>query len=197
MRRALYLFLFVLCVSGACGGSVTLVDGNKNVATLNPIDESQFCHDTFSYIQMNFNSSDLAKIQCGAYMGTTSADCQGAYNACVQKSGFTNQPIVMTPTQAQCDQLKAQLGQCNITVGQYSTCLKQLVDALKAYESHFPICDQNAEIQAAYDVSGKLSQECVKLFLNCGTFAPSMGGGTTPDAGPPDANPSDAGPPNG
>jgi len=181
--RASFLLGFALIV--ACGGTMTTVDGNENTSTLPTSDKDQLCLDTYNYVRNALSNDDLAKLQCG-FTQTSSQDpqaCKSAYEACLVNARANVQQI-QWPLAPDCTGFDQSIGQCNTTVSQYTKCLAEEIDAVKAMEGSFPFCSQAAEQQAAIAAATHLSQDCIALLDSCHpTFVPSQSGGGTADAG--------------
>jgi hypothetical protein len=169
----------------ACGGTMTTVDGNENTQTLPSTDKDQLCLDTYNYVRNTFSNDDLAKLECG-FTQTTSQDpvaCNSAYQACL-KNAQANVQQIQWPLVPDCTAFDNSIAQCNTTVSQYTKCLQEEVDVVKAMEGDFPFCTQAAEEQAALAAASHLSQDCIALLQTCHpAFAPSQSGGGTVDAG--------------
>lgn len=180
--RASFLFGFALI---ACGGTMTTVDGNENTSTLPAADKDQLCLDTYNYVRNTFSTDDLAKLECG-FTQTTSQDpsaCDSAYQACLTNAKANVQQI-QWPLSPDCTGFDQSIASCNTTVDEYTKCLREEVDAVKAMEGSFPFCTQAAEEQAALAAASHLSQDCLALMQTCHpAFAPSQNGGGSVDAG--------------
>jgi hypothetical protein len=180
MRSSLMLALVAI----GCGGAVTTVDGNENTANLTPADQDQLCLDTYNYVRNAFSTDDLAKLECG-FSQTQSQDpsaCNSAYAACLTNARANVQQI-QWPLAPDCTGFDQQVAACNTTVGQYSKCLQQELDVVKALEGSFPLCTQAAEQSAAIAAAGKLSQDCIALLNTCHpSFVPGKNA-TVADAG--------------
>jgi len=173
--RASFLFGFALI---ACGGTMTTVDGNENTSTLPATDKDQLCLDTYNYVRTNFSTDDLAKLECG-FTQTTSQDpsaCESAYQACLTNAKANVQQI-QWPLEPDCSGFDQSIASCNTTVSQYTKCLQEELDAVKAMEGSFPFCTQAAEQQAAFAAASHLTQDCITLLETCHpAFAPSTSG---------------------
>jgi hypothetical protein len=185
--RASFLFGFALV---ACGGTMTTVDGNENTQTLPTADKDQLCLDTYNYVRNNFSTDDLAKLECGFSQSPTQdpSACQTAYQSCLTTARANVQQI-QWPLVPDCTSFDQSVASCNTTVSEYTKCLQEELDAVKAMEGDFPFCTQAAEEQAALAAASHLSQDCITLLQTCHpAFAPSSSGsnGGPPDAGPPD-----------
>jgi len=177
-------WLAFVCLAVACGGRVTTVDGNESTANLTPSDQDQLCLDTYNYIRTSFSNDDLAKLECG-FNGATSQDpatCDTAYETCLTNARANVQQI-QWPTTPDCTGFDQQVAACNTTVGEYTKCLQQELDLVKALEGDFPLCSQAAEQAAALSAAGKLSTDCIQLLDKCHvTFVPGATA-TTLDGG--------------
>ena len=180
--RASFLFGFALI---ACGGTMTTVYGNENTSTLPAADKDQLCLDTYNYVRTNFSTDDLAKLECG-FSQTSTQDpsaCDSAYQACLVNARANVQQI-QWPLSPDCTGFDQSIAACNTTVSQYTKCLQEELDAVKAMESDFPFCTQAAEQQAALAAASHLSQDCIQLLDTCHpSFVPSQSGGGSVDAG--------------
>lgn len=161
----------------ACGGRVTSVDDNKKVGSLSPTDTNMLCSDTYNYFRMQFAPDDLAKLSCG-FRNQGSPTCKADYDKCV--ADIT--PKIGTPSTPNCtgfDQLLAKCG--NVSVGQWVTCYKQAIDVMKSSVGSFPLCTQEQVQQWGLNAAGKISQECLGLWIGCSaSFNIGVGGGTPP-----------------
>jgi hypothetical protein len=180
--RASFLFGFALIASG---GTMTTVDGNENTSTLGTADQDQLCLDTYNYVRNTFSTDDLAKLECG-FQQTQTQDpsaCDSAYQACLVNARANVQQI-QWPLVPDCTGFDQSIAACNTTVSQYTKCLQEEVDAVKAMEGDFPFCTQAAEEQAALAAASHLSQDCIALLNTCHpAFAPSQSGSDSADAG--------------
>ena len=176
--RASFLFGFALI---ACGGTMTTVDGNENTSTLPTNDKDQLCLDTYDYVRNALSNDDLAKLECG-FNQTTSQDpsaCDSAYQACLVTARANVQQI-QWPLSPDCTGFDQSIAACNTTVSQYTKCLQEEVDAVKAMESDFPFCTQAAEQSAAIAAASHLSQDCIQLLDTCHpSFVPSSSGSSS------------------
>ena len=176
--------LMLAFVAIGCGGAVTTVDGNENTANLTPDDQDQLCLDTYNYVRNAFSTDDLAKLECG-FNQTQSQDpsaCNSAYQACLTTARANVQQI-QWPLAPDCSGFDQQVASCNTTVGEYSKCLQEEVDVMKAFEANFPFCTQAAEQSAAIAAAGKLTQDCITLLDKCHpSFVPGATA-TVADAG--------------
>ena len=153
---------------------MTTVDDNESTSNLTPTDQNQLCLDTFNYVKANFGASDVAKMECGFTQTSQTQDpvaCASAYQACIAKANV--QPI-QYPATPDCTGFDTAVAKCNTTVGEYTKCLQQEVDAMKSIEGSFPICTQEAATSAELQALQKMSADCVTLLQTCQiAFAPS------------------------
>ncbi len=187
MRSTSLLFLFAF--ASACGGKVTSIDGNQSTTTLPASDQNQLCLDTYNYVRSTFTNDDIAKMECGLDFQSNQdpSTCSSTYQTCLTKAQQQLQGTTL-PTTPDCTGFDAQLAKCNTTVGEYTKCLQEEVDAMKSLEGSFPLCTQAEATSAEIAAMGKISTDCIQLMQTCQiTFAPSSSsGGGVPDAGPPD-----------
>ena len=154
---------------------MTTVDGNESTSTLTPTDQDQLCVDTFNYVKANFTANDIAKMECG-FTDSQSQDpssCTTKYQTCLSAAQANLQQF-QYPATPDCTGFDAAVAKCNTTVAEYTKCLQQEVDAMKAMESDFPLCTQADATNAELAALGKMSSDCITLMQTCSlTFAPS------------------------
>jgi len=177
MKRVGFALTALLVVVGTCGGRVSSVDGNKQVGTLSPTDSSTLCNDSYNYFRVQISPDDLAKISCG-FRGTGSATCEADYNKCVQDL----RGKISTPAQPNCTNFNATLAKCgNINVGQWEQCFKEMIDIMKSATGRLPICSKDAQLNWALDVQGKISRDCLTVWIGCSaSFNTGTQGGMSP-----------------
>jgi hypothetical protein len=177
MQRSLGIFFFA---AAACGGAVTTVDGSKSTGTLSPTDQNQLCDDTYNYILANFSQNDIAKLSCG-FQGMNQPSCPQTYDTCVTTMTATEKPLPAVPD---CTGFNQGVAKCNTTVDEYTKCLKEELDAVKAMEASFPLCDQATAQVAEINALQHLTADCVQLMQTCQiAFAPSTNKSGSADAG--------------
>lgn len=177
---------WISAVLVACGGAVTTVDGNKDISTLGPTDKDQLCHDVANYVQTSISPTDFKKFICGSTsFATDPTTCQTQFQTCMAdpKRDVTFSSMI------DCNGFAMTVLKCQgVTVSQFSDCYKQFVDAIKAYASHMPICDQQARINAQTDILNHISTQCLQMLIKCSNTSPMPMPPPTPtpyDAGSP------------
>lgn len=175
MRHVGFLVTALVLWIGACGGSITTVDGNKPVGTLTPTDKGTLCQDVYTYSRIVLSSTDYARIACGLRGGTIdSPTCMQDFQTCVQDLA----PKLMFPQNPNCDGFNQALAVCgNITVSQWEVCFKQSIDLMKSISGSLPFCTRADQQQLAFALSGKLSAQCIQIWSRC--YA-SFSGSTMP-----------------
>ncbi len=176
MRRS--SIILGLSLLAACGG-ITSVNGTESTATLSPTDQNQLCDDTYRYAQENLSPTDIAKIACGSQEANADAgtSCSEQFNACVAQEQSQIPPIPPTlPTAAECASFNQQVAACNTTVGEYTKCLQQELNAVKTLEGQMPFCSQAQEEVADLQALNQFSTDCIALLETCQiTFVPMSG----------------------
>jgi hypothetical protein len=176
MRRSSTILFLGLLV--ACGGAVTSVDGNDPTASLSPTDQDQLCNDTYNYARQNLSPTDVAKISCGFQTEVDAgATCSQAFNTCVaQETNGIGALPPGPPTAAECATFNQQVAACNTTVGEYTKCLVQELNAVKSLEGQMPLCTEAAMQIAELNALSQFSEDCVALLDSCQiTFVPTGG----------------------
>ncbi len=170
---------FLVLALAACSTTVTTVDGNKQVNKLSPSDDEQLCKDIANYIESSFSGDDLAKIACG-FSSSSGGSCQADFESCVSNSHVSTTPIV---NPSDCAGFTASLKKCDTTVGEFTTCVQQMVDALGQLESQLPVCTQADEEKALVSLESSFSSDCLQLLDKCqilfGSSTSSSGGSSS------------------
>lgn len=198
--------LVVACGSGGSGtspGAVTSVDSSKKIADLSDSEAQQLCRDAQAFTQSNVGEADQKKISCGisasfvaSFNAKTDAEaqanCKKAYDDCLAKPSTSTQAGDGGAPKDTCADAKKQTTGCDATVGEYSQCASDSVNAYKGLASK----DYCAEAKAPQPDAGAsrpsttveqpssctaLRQKCPQLFGSSSSSSASAG--TTSSSG--------------
>jgi len=188
MRRIFFVAVGVIGAGIACGGSVTSVDGSKNVASLSSSDSNQLCTDTYNYFVNNFSTNDILKFTCGLEAGevveqpdagaSASSTCSSTFQTCMSQG--TTQTIPSTPD---CSSFATSVASCNTTVSQYTKCFQEEISAAKNLEGQMPLCSAGTLEQAELQADAQLDAACLQLIENGCSFVVGFGSSSSSSGG--------------
>lgn len=180
MRKTILAVGVVIVGIVACGGSITSVDGSKNVPTLSSADANQLCNDTYQYFVSSFSSSDITKVGCGFEAGAQQdpSTCSSTYQTCLSSATTTT-----IPTTPDCSGFAAEVASCNTTVDTFTQCFKMEISVLKDLEGQMPLCAAGALEAAEIQEDSKFGATCLALSEAGCNFALGFGSSSSSSSG--------------
>jgi len=172
MRRGWMLGVVLV----ACGGAITSVDANKDMGSLGANDKDQLCRDVASYVTGSFSATDVKRLVCGSSTSYKDASCNANFQKCMADPTRD----VAVGGRIDCTSFSKGLASCQgVSVGTFTDCYKQYVDAMRAYTAQMPLCDAASMQAAAFDASQRISSQCLLVIQKCSAGTTVSGGGSS------------------